>query len=121
VSPSKTEIDEIRKRKNNLLLDLMQKRDVLNEKEYLNLNLEIADLEGQIARYHFAQKDLEKACVNLVSQASCYIKIRYYADALEVLNDITVFTCEAKLKAWAQNEMENIVTLMTMEEPNGVS
>jgi hypothetical protein len=114
-------MDEVKKEKNDLLLHLMTNKDNLDEKTQVELNLKIANLEGRIARDYFNRRDMENACVNLVSQASCLVKAKYYPDALEVLNDIVILTCEAKLKEWARQEIAKIEGLTQKEEPDGIS
>ena len=114
-------MNEIRKKKNDLLLYLIRDHNILDEETQVKLNLEIADLEDQLAKDHLNKLDSEGACVSLVSQASCYMKAKYYANALDTFKIILETTKNPNLKSWIKQEVERIEKLMQKEEANGIS
>lgn len=95
------ELENIITLKNGLILELeVTKKQFPNSQRVLDLANQAAEYEGRIAQALIDFGKAEKAIINLISQASCYVDAGRIKDSISTYNRILDHCSQASIKQW---------------------
>lgn len=89
-------------------LELLKKEKEPSRRKIRDLANKVASLEGEIAYSLISKNNWARACVNLISQASCLKDAGRKVEAQRVLTRALEFCGEASLERWISDELATL-------------
>lgn len=96
---------ELIKKKNALLMELETAKQQMRRKDVFQLGSLVATLEGKVADIYVESGQLDRAAVNLISQASCLLDSNRKTEAQRIFAKVLSICHAPRLCEWVKEEL----------------